>query len=69
MAQATVETFVMNWTGDLYGDVVRVRFLHRLRDEQKFASIEELKRQIERDRDKAAEYFERSGVKRMLAIH
>ena len=67
-AQATVETFVMNWTGDLYGDVVRVRFLHRLRDERKFASIEELKRQIERDRDRATEYFERSGVKRMLAI-
>ena len=67
-AQATVETFVMNWTGDLYGDVVRVRFLHRLRDERKFASIEELKRQIERDRDRATAYFERSGVRRTLAI-
>jgi riboflavin kinase/FMN adenylyltransferase len=67
-AQASVETFVMNWTGDLYGDVVRVRFLHRLRDERKFASIDELKQQIARDRDRASEYFERSGVQRMLAI-
>ena len=67
-AQASIETFVMNWAGDLYGDVVRVRFLHRLRNEQKFASIDELKQQIERDRDRASEYFERSGVRRMLAI-
>lgn len=67
-AQASVETYVMNWTGDLYGDVVRVRFLHRLRGEQKFASIDELKRQIERDRDRASGYFERSGVRRTLAI-
>jgi riboflavin kinase/FMN adenylyltransferase len=67
-AQPSVETYVMNWTGDLYGDVVRVRFLHRLRNEQKFASIDELKQQIARDRDRATAYFERSGVSRMLAI-
>jgi riboflavin kinase/FMN adenylyltransferase len=66
--QASIETYVMNWTGDLYGDVVRVRFLHRLRDEQKFASIDELKRQIAHDRDRATNYFERSGVRRTLAI-
>jgi riboflavin kinase/FMN adenylyltransferase len=67
-AQTSVETYVMNWTGDLYGDVVRVRFLHRLRNERKFASIDELKQQIARDRDRAAAYFERSGVCRTLAI-
>jgi riboflavin kinase/FMN adenylyltransferase len=66
--QASIETYVMDWTGDLYGDVVRVRFLHRLRDERKFASIDELKRQIAHDRDRASTYFERSGVRRMLAI-
>src|SRR6266850_2693622 len=32
----SVETFVINWSGNLYGDVVRVRFLHRLREEKKF---------------------------------
>jgi riboflavin kinase / FMN adenylyltransferase len=67
-AQASIETYVVNWTGDLYGDVVRVRFLHRLRDEQKFASIDELKRQIAHDRDRASEYFERGGVRSSLAI-
>jgi riboflavin kinase/FMN adenylyltransferase len=66
--ETSIETYVMNWTGDLYGDVVRVRFLHRLRDERKFASIDELKRQIADDRDRAAKYFERGGVRRALMI-
>jgi riboflavin kinase/FMN adenylyltransferase len=67
-AEAAVETYVLNWSGDLYGDVVRVRFLHRLRDERRFESVEELKRQIELDRRRAESYFERGGVRRMLTI-
>ncbi len=66
--ELSIETFVMNWSGDLYGDVLRVRFLHRLRDEKKFASLEELKMQIERDRMRASQYFERCGVQHTLAI-
>lgn len=66
--EPSVETFVMNWSGDLYGDVVRTRFLHRLRDERKFSGIEELKKQIELDVERAAEYFERSGVRNTLSI-
>ena len=64
----SVENHVMNWSGDLYGDVVRVRFLHRLREEKKFSSIDELTSQIQRDVGRAKEYFERAGVKRSLAI-
>ena len=64
----SVETYVMNWSGDLYGDVVRVRFLHRLRDERKFAAIDDLKRQIEHDLKRATAYFELSGVRRALTI-
>ena len=64
----SIETHVMNWSGDLYGDVVRVRFLHRLRDEKKFSSINELKTQIGRDVARTQVYFERRGVKRSLAI-
>jgi riboflavin kinase/FMN adenylyltransferase len=66
--EPSVETFVMNWDGDLYGDVVRVRFLHRLRDERKFSSIEELKTQIARDVARANSYFERTGTKHMLSV-
>ena len=64
----SVETHVLNWSGDLYGDVVRVRFLHRLRDEEKFGSIDELKAQIARDVARAENYFARTGVKGSLAI-
>src|SRR5215213_4282174 len=67
-AEPSIETFVMDWGGDLYGDVVRVRFLHRLRDERRFASVDELKRQIERDADRARKYFERAGVRRSLSV-
>jgi riboflavin kinase/FMN adenylyltransferase len=66
--EPSVETHVMSWSGDLYGDVVRVRFLHRLRDEKKFGSIDELKRQIERDVTRAHRFFEHGGVKKSLAI-
>ncbi|PYS23337.1 MAG: hypothetical protein DMF72_10290 [Acidobacteria bacterium] len=66
--EASIEIHVMNWSGDLYGDVVRVRFLHRLRDEKKFSSIDELKSQIERDVSRAANFFERAGVKRSQPI-
>jgi riboflavin kinase / FMN adenylyltransferase len=67
-AATSVETFAMNYSGDLYGDVVRVRFLYRLREEKKFNSVAELKSQIERDVTRAKKYFERAGVRRSLAI-
>ena len=66
--EPAVETFVMNWDGDLYGDVVRVRFLHRLRDERKFNSIEQLKTQISRDVSRANSYFERAATKHTLSV-
>jgi riboflavin kinase/FMN adenylyltransferase len=66
--EPSVETFVIDWAGDLYGDVVRVRFLYRLRDEKKFGSIEELKTQIEHDVDRAQRYFARDGARHMLAL-
>lgn len=63
-----IETHILDWSGDLYGDVVRVRFLHHLRDERKFAGVDELKRQIASDASRAARYFERGGVRRSLMI-
>ncbi len=67
-SEPSVETFVINWDGDLYGDVIRVRFLYRLRNERKFDSLESLKIQITKDVDRAESYFERAGAKHMLSI-
>ena len=66
--EPSVETHVIDWSGDLYGDVLRVRFLHRLRDEKKFASVDELRSQIAYDVDRTREFFERASVRRSLAI-
>lgn len=67
-AERFVETHVMNWEGDLYGDVVRVRFLHRLRAEKKFDSVDHLRTQIETDVRRAHRYFESRGVHHSLAL-
>jgi riboflavin kinase / FMN adenylyltransferase len=67
-SEPSVETFVMHWDGDLYGDVIRVRFLYRLRNERKFDSMESLKAQITKDVERAQNYFERAGAKHMLSI-
>ncbi|MDQ3256405.1 MAG: bifunctional riboflavin kinase/FAD synthetase [Acidobacteriota bacterium] len=64
----SVETYVMDWSGDLYGDVVRVRFLYRLRAERKFKSVEELKQQIEYDVRRATRYFSSKWVRHSLSI-
>lgn len=51
----TVEAHLLDWSGDLYGQSIRVEFLSRLRGEQKFAGIEALVAQIRRDADRARE--------------
>ncbi len=66
--EPSIETYVFDYNGDLYGDVLRVRFLHRIRDERKFNGIIELKAQIEKDTRRASNYFSRQGVGNMLEI-
>ena len=67
-ADASIETYVFDFDGDLYGAALRVRFLHRIRDERKFNGIDELKAQIDRDSRRARNYFRHQGVKNMLEI-
>ena len=45
----TVETHLPDFQGDLYGARLELRFLHRLRGETRFASVDELRRKIARD--------------------
>jgi riboflavin kinase / FMN adenylyltransferase len=44
-----VEAHVLDFMGDLYGRPVRLEFLDRLREEKRFASVDELRAQIARD--------------------
>lgn len=66
--EPSIETYIFDFDDDLYGDVLRVRFLHRIRDERKFNGIDELKTQIEKDTRVARNYFRHQGVRNMLAI-
>ncbi len=66
--EPSIESYIFDFDGDLYGDVLRVRFLHRIRDERKFNGIKELKTQIAKDSSVALDYFKMLGVKNSLDI-
>jgi riboflavin kinase/FMN adenylyltransferase len=44
-----VEAYLLGYEGDLYGEVVDVSFVERLRPEKRFSGLDELKEQIARD--------------------
>lgn len=54
----SVESHLLNYSGNLYGRQARVEFYKFIRGEQKFDSFEALSAQIKRDAQTAAEYFE-----------
>lgn len=51
----SVETLLLNFSGDLYGKEMTVRFHHFLRREKKFAGIELLREQMKKDKERAQE--------------
>ena len=63
-----VETFIMGLEEDLYGTAIEVQLLNFERPEQKFGSLDELKKRIELDKEYAAAYFERNPLKSLRTI-
>ncbi len=55
MNERTIETHILGFDEDIYGLSFKIEFVKRLRDEQKFASLHELKLQLERDRQNASD--------------
>lgn len=47
--RSQLEVHLFNFSGDLYGERIEVAFLHKLRDEQKFADLASLQAQIHLD--------------------
>jgi riboflavin kinase/FMN adenylyltransferase len=45
----TVETHLIDFMGDLYGETIEVRFLGRIRDEKKFSNVNDLIEQLKAD--------------------
>ena len=54
---ATLEAFLFDFSGDLYGRRISIEFLKKLRDEANFASLDQLAAQIARDCDDARAFF------------
>jgi riboflavin kinase / FMN adenylyltransferase len=54
----TIETYILDFSGDLYGREIALSFLKRVRDEVKFSSVEELKKRIRADVDSARIHFQ-----------
>jgi riboflavin kinase / FMN adenylyltransferase len=53
----TVESFLLNFTGEIPATEMEVQFLHRLRDEMKFPSPAALKAQIQKDAGRSVKFF------------
>ena len=58
--RVTVEGFILDFSGDLYGQEVRMEFYKRLRGEQKFPSLQALAQEIGRNAQQTQEYFTNS---------
>ena len=53
-----LEVHVFDYIGNLYGDLIKVTFKQKLREEQTFDSIDALKTQINQDIEQARHYFD-----------
>jgi riboflavin kinase/FMN adenylyltransferase len=53
----TIETYVLDFSANVYGERVRLAFFERLREERTFPSVMALTEQIGRDIDATREYF------------
>ncbi len=55
--QVSVEVNILDFNDDIYHQTIKIEFYHRLRDEQRFSSIEELMAQLNQDRETVRRYF------------
>jgi riboflavin kinase/FMN adenylyltransferase len=60
--RVTVEGFMLDFDGDLYGQRLRMAFYARLRGEKKFPSLEALSKEIGHNARQTREYFEKLGL-------
>ena len=53
----TIEVHLLDFQGDLYGKIIQIEMLERLRDEQRFDSLENLTKQIQQDEINARKWL------------
>jgi len=64
----TVESHLLDFTADVYGERVRLFFLQRLREERTFSTTTQLMSQIRLDVDQARRYFEEQLVDQLPLV-
>jgi len=57
-----VETHILNFDGNIYGEKLTVQFIEKIRDEKKFSSVETFLNQIERDKATARKIFKNENT-------
>lgn len=48
-SKLSIETNILEFSEDIYGKLIKIEFLERIRDEKKFLSLDELKNQLGKD--------------------
>lgn len=59
--QLHIETHIFDFAQDLYNQILNVEFLHFIREEKKFSSVEELRSAIAEDCKNAREWQQKNG--------
>ena len=60
-SKVSIETFLLDFDGDLYGKRIRLEFCRRLREEKKFESPQQLKDEVGKNIAQARAYFRETG--------
>jgi riboflavin kinase/FMN adenylyltransferase len=60
--ETNIESYIINFDQDLYGEKIKIDFLKKIRDEMKFTTPKELSSQINKDLEAAKAYFKRKGT-------
>jgi riboflavin kinase/FMN adenylyltransferase len=63
-SKRTIETFLLDYRGDLYGRELSVEFVARLRDEKKFNNAGDLKKQLAEDVERGRIILDTTGVEK-----
>jgi riboflavin kinase/FMN adenylyltransferase len=58
-----IESYIMDFKNNLYGERIRILFLKKIRDEKKFDTPEDLSLQIKKDLESAKKYFHRKNTR------
>jgi len=53
----SIEVNIFDFNSDIYGEFVELIFYRKLREEQKFSSIDELKNQLAKDKIATLDFF------------